>query len=96
MPEPSNTLLIEGSFSELSEELAQYIDSLNKVDENSGVVAEITPILAEIRQTESNEQPPDDDVHLQKQKENVLKSLVKNGAVLNSAPEKGKLSKTAT
>lgn len=90
MPEPSNTLLIEGSFSELSEELAQYIDTLNKADENSGVAAEIAPILGEIRQTESNEQPPDDEEQLEKQKENVLKALVKKSAILNSAPEKGK------
>lgn len=89
MPGPSNTLLIEGNFSELAEELAQYIDTLNKTDESSGIAAEINPGLAEIRQAESGESPPDD-AQTSKQKENVLKVLVGNGAVLSSAPEKGR------
>ena len=30
MPAPTTTLLIEGSFSELAEEFAQYVDALRK------------------------------------------------------------------
>ncbi|KAL9619804.1 MAG: hypothetical protein Q9160_005640 [Pyrenula sp. 1 TL-2023] len=92
MPGPSNTLLIEGSFSELAEELAQYIDTLNKTDENSGIAAEIKPVLTEIRQAESAESPPDD-AQISKQRENVLKVLVGNGAYISepikSSPQLG-------
>jgi translation initiation factor 3 subunit M len=73
MPAPVNTLLIDGSFDELSEELAHYIDELKKKqgDEASNIQAEISPLLE------------------QGQKNDVLKRLVTGSAVLNSAPEKG-------
>ncbi|KAI4125941.1 MAG: hypothetical protein LQ341_006926, partial [Variospora aurantia] len=72
MPGPSNTLLIEGSFEELADELSHYIDEVKRKqgDNNTAVQTEITPLL------EKN------------QKDDVLKKLVTGSAVLNSAPEK--------
>jgi translation initiation factor 3 subunit M len=89
MPGPSNTLLIEGSFSELAEELAQYLDPLNKTEPGGGLEAEIKPALKEIREKEEAEEPSDPDA-LQKQKDEVLKKLVGRAGVLNAAPEKGR------
>lgn len=86
MPAPTNTLLIEGSFSELCEELAQYIDVLRK-DETSKTHAEVTPLLEPLRQQEQNGEEPN-----LKQRDEVLKKLVSAAAILNSAPEKGEYS----
>lgn len=73
MPAPSNTLLIEGSFDELADELAHYIDDVRKKpgDEGSGIQAEIAPLLEK------------------GQKDEALKKLVTGSTALNSAPEKG-------
>lgn len=75
MPAPSNTLLIEGSFDELADELAHYIDDVRKKpgDESTGIKAEIAPLLEH------------------GQKDEVLKKLVTGSIALNSAPEKGKM-----
>ncbi|GAD96035.1 PCI domain protein [Paecilomyces variotii No. 5] len=82
MPAPTNTLLIEGSFTELCEELAQYIDVLRK-NEGPSVHAEVAPLLEPLRQQEQNEQEPD-----LKQRDEVLKKIVSAATVLNAAPEK--------
>ncbi len=73
MPGPSNTLLIEGSFEELADELAHYVDEVQKKlnPENANVQAEITPLLEK------------------GQKDEVLRKLVTATDVLNNAPEKG-------
>ncbi|KAI9759428.1 MAG: hypothetical protein M4579_002342 [Chaenotheca gracillima] len=72
MPGPSNTLLIEGPFEELADELALYLDNVKKGqgDESSNVQAEIAPLLE------------------QSQKDEVLKKLVTSSVALNAAPEK--------
>ncbi|KAL6716268.1 hypothetical protein ACLMJK_005834 [Lecanora helva] len=72
MPGPSNTLLIEGSFEELADELAHYIDDVQKKQnpENANAQAEIAPLLEK------------------GQKDEVLKKLVVSGEALNYAPEK--------
>ncbi|KAL8724805.1 MAG: hypothetical protein Q9181_006666, partial [Wetmoreana brouardii] len=72
MPGPSNTLLIEGSFEELADELSHYLDEVKKKegDANSAIQSEIAPLLE------------------QNQKDETLKKLVTGSAVLNSAPEK--------
>ena len=88
MPGPSNTLLIEGSFSELSDEVAQYIDTISKVEPGTGVQADIEPLLAQIREKEEAEEPSDP-AQSEQQRDDVLKKIVGNAAVLNSAPEKG-------
>ena len=73
MPGPSNTLLIEGSFEELSDEFAHYVEELQKKQkpDSPSLQAEVAPLLE------------------QGQKDEVLKKLVVASAILNSAPEKG-------
>lgn len=73
MPAPANTLLIEGSLEELSDELAQYIDNLRKTQnvEGAPIQPEVTSLLEE------------------KKTEEALKKLVGAASVLNTAPEKG-------
>ena len=88
MPGPSNTLLIEGSFTELAEELAQYIDNLSKAEGN-GIRAEIEQFLNRIRESEASQEGVDESA-LQNQKNEVLKKIVTKAQVLNGAPERGK------
>ena len=83
MPAPTTTLLIEGSFSELAEEFAQYLDALRK-DEASNIQADVAPLLQPLRQQEQNEEQPD-----LKQRDEVLKKLVSGAVSVNAAPEKG-------
>lgn len=83
MPAPTNTLLIEGSFSELAEEFAQYVDALHK---EGNLQSEIAPLLQPIRQQEQSEGEPD-----LKQHDEVLKKIVAAATALNGAPEKGEL-----
>ena len=73
MPGPSNTLLIEGSFDELADELAHYIGEVHKKQSptTASLQEEITPLLE------------------QGKKDDVLKKLVTASAALNTAPEKG-------
>jgi translation initiation factor 3 subunit M len=73
MPGPKNTILIEGSFEELTDEFAQYIDSLKKSqgDEASNLQGETADLLKENK------------------KDDVLKKLVVGAQALNQAPEKG-------
>ncbi|KAG8525395.1 uncharacterized protein KY384_009039 [Bacidia gigantensis] len=72
MPGPSNTLLIEGTFEELSEELAQYLDDVSKKQnpDATPIKPEVTPLLT------------------QEKKDDVLKKLVTASSVLNNAPER--------
>ncbi|KIW26430.1 uncharacterized protein PV07_09525 [Cladophialophora immunda] len=87
MPAPTNTLLIEGTFTELAEELAQYIDTLAKAEEGAGVRAEIEQRLSTIRESEQSQEPVDEAAVLN-QKNEVLKKIVTKASVLNSAPER--------
>lgn len=75
MPGPSNTLLIEGSFEELAEELAHYIGEVQKkqIPDAPKLQEEVSPLLQ------------------QGNKDEVLKKLVTASSVLNAAPEKGSL-----
>ncbi|KAJ0416645.1 eukaryotic translation initiation factor 3 subunit M [Aspergillus carlsbadensis] len=82
MPAPSTTLLIEGSFSELAEEFAAYLDALNK-SEDSPIQTELAPLLQPLREQEQNDTQID-----QSKRDEVLKKLVGSGAVLSTAPEK--------
>jgi len=48
MPAPLNTLLIEGSFEELCDELAAYIDTLNKAQgQQTSIQSDIADSLQE-------------------------------------------------
>lgn len=90
MPGPSNTLLIEGSFSELADELAQFIDGVHKPEDGSGVQADAKPVLEEIQQIESAEDPQSvDQTKLEELKNEALKKIVTKASALNDAPEKG-------
>ena len=91
MPAPTNTLLIEGSFAELSEELAQYIDNINKVEGDKGVQAEIAPTLEQLRSQEQSEEAfeASHQEQIVKARDDVLKKLVSASTALNAAPEKG-------
>jgi translation initiation factor 3 subunit M len=73
MPGPKNTLLIEGTFEELTGEFAQYIDTLKKSqgDESSNLQGETAELFKENK------------------KDDVLKKLVVGSQALNQAPEKG-------
>ncbi|KAH7132461.1 hypothetical protein B0J11DRAFT_557143 [Dendryphion nanum] len=72
MPGPTTTLLIEGSFEELADELAQYIDTLKKShgDESSSIQTEVGQLLQDNK------------------KDDVLKKLIVGSQSLNQAPEK--------
>lgn len=81
----TSTLLIEGSFPELAEELAQYIDNLS---EGAGIFASIEEDLNSIREAESQES--DEAQSIQKSKDDVLKKIITKATILNAAPERGK------
>lgn len=81
----TSTLLIEGSFPELAEELAQYLDTLN---ESAGVHSSIESDLSQIREAESQESP--DNAKIQKSRDDVLKKIITKATLLNAAPERGK------
>ncbi|KAF2749808.1 eukaryotic translation initiation factor 3 subunit M [Sporormia fimetaria CBS 119925] len=72
MPGPQTTLLIEGSFEELADEFAQYIDNLknSQGDSASGVHSGVKQDLQEGK------------------KDEALKKLIVGSAALNSGPEK--------
>lgn len=80
MPGAKTTLLIEGTFEELTDEFAQYIDSLKKSqgDESANLQAESAELLKENK------------------KDEVLKKLVVGSQALNQAPEKGMSSPATT
>ena len=93
MPPPSNTLLIEGSFSELAEELSQYIDNVAKSEDGAGVRAQVEPSLATIREAEQSQEPESTDgAKVQAARDDLMKKIVTKASVLNSAPEKGNIS----
>ena len=73
MPGPASSLLIEGSFEELTDELAHYIDEIRKKqgETNTSTQAEVNSLLE------------------QAQKDEALKKLVTASTILNTAPEKG-------
>lgn len=78
-----STLLIEGSFAELAEELAQYLDTL---DANAGIASSIESELGQIREADTQESS---DANLQKHKDDILKKIVTKASLLNKAPERG-------
>ncbi|KAK2802489.1 hypothetical protein FQN49_008894, partial [Arthroderma sp. PD_2] len=96
---PTNTLLIEGSFDELADELARYIDSIRKSvsaasatpdAEVPSVHAEVAPLLEKLREKEHSEAELTEaqSKQVEKEKDEVLKKLVLAAPVLNGAPEK--------
>ncbi|KAJ9630635.1 hypothetical protein H2203_001158 [Taxawa tesnikishii (nom. ined.)] len=75
MPAPVNTLLIEGSFEELCDELAAYLDQLNSTQgQQTSLQSELAPLL----QQDSN-------------KDDVLKKIVTASTALSNAPERARI-----
>ena len=72
MSPPTTTLLIEGTFEELSEEFAQYLDDVQKKQnpEATAIKSDISSLLS------------------QGKKDDVLKKLVTASPILNQAPER--------
>lgn len=94
MATPINTLLIEGTFTELVDELAQYVDALRKSAGTEGSLREeIAPALDKLREKEGSEQEQSEAEQKQvlSQRDEVLKKVVVACQLLNSAPEKGGL-----
>lgn len=96
----TNTLLIEGSFDELADELARYIDTIRKSvsaasatpsAEVASVHAEIAQLLEKLREKEQSEEELTEEQtkEVQNERTEVLKKLVLAAPVLNGAPEKG-------
>lgn len=83
MPGIPKLSLVEGSFEELAQELATYLDTLK--GEGSTVASDISPLLAS---------PPDADGQAaegsrqESDKDAVLKKIVTASSVLNGAPER--------
>jgi hypothetical protein len=96
MPGPSKTLLTEGSFTELAEEFAKYIDNLKSQqnDEGSSLSSQVATQLSELSQLQTQEQEgegltEEQDDEMMEGREAVMKVLVAACSVLNTAPEKG-------
>lgn len=72
MPGLINTVLIEGSFEELANEFAVYVDNLRKAqgDETTNIQSDVSNLLE------------------QGKKDEALKSLVGASSILNNAPER--------
>ena len=63
MPGPTNTLLIEGTFRELTDELSDYIDGPRKA-QNAGspsLKEEVAPLLEKVTQAEEKESEDKED-----------------------------------
>jgi len=92
MPAPSTTLLIEGTFRELVDEFANYIDNLKKSQNTSEESAaslkdDVQPLLEKYAQTEeANEGEKTEEA-----REEMLKAIVQPASsVLHLAPERGR------
>ena len=102
MPGPTNTLLIEGSFRELVEEIADYIDNLRKAQSASGggdsappsVRNQVNPLLdAYAKEEEQSAGGEEDNDNVEESRDEVLRAIVDTSGVLGGAPEKGMLGK---
>lgn len=92
MATSSNTLLIEGSFTELVDELAQYVDALRKATGVEGSIrADIGPALDKLREKEQSEEEPSEAQQDQvlTERDEIMKKVVVACQALNGAPEKG-------
>jgi len=87
MPGPRSTLQVEGTFRELVEELADYLDNLKKsqTDSAGSSRSELTPLLEKYAEAENAE----DEDALENTRDEVLKVLVPASSILNNAPDKG-------
>jgi translation initiation factor 3 subunit M len=89
MPGTSKTLLIEGSFTELAEEFAQYIDNVK--NDGSTLSSDIAQPISALSQLQREEQETGElnEDQTESMRVEVMKTLVTACPALNSAPEKG-------
>lgn len=89
MPGLQNTMLIEGTFRELVEELADYIDQVKKSQDNAASLrSRINPLLEEVTKAEQQGAEAEENA-VDEAKDEVLDALVEASSSLNQAPEKG-------
>ncbi|KAI9655687.1 MAG: hypothetical protein M1831_004839 [Alyxoria varia] len=100
MPAPQTTLLIEGTFKELVEELSDYIDNLRKLKEqpeaSSSLRSEVDPLLEKYAAIEKEGAEKEEQVDerekreedMEEQKDEVLNKVIAASSALNGAPEK--------
>ncbi len=84
---PRTTLLIEGTFKELIEELADYIDNTKKSQGNveSTLRSEVEPLLKKYTTAEEG----DDAEEVETTRDDVLRPVVASSIALNGVPERG-------
>lgn len=87
MSGPQTTLLIEGSFRELVEELTEYIDNVKKNQGNSSASLHSDVASALDRYTAAEESQNNEEAEAAK--EEVLKVVVPGSEALNAVPERG-------
>ena len=84
-------MLVDGSFRDLADELAGYIDGLRKAqnpDDSTSLREEISPLLNDVTQAEQIEDDNRED-EIDKAKDAVLEVITKVSTILNTAQEKG-------
>lgn len=85
-------MLIEGTFRELAEELADYVDQIKKNQESTSTLrSQINPLLDELSKVEEKGENAEEDA-VDDAKDKVLDVLVGASSTLNQAPEKGETS----
>lgn len=84
MAVPQTTLLIEGSFRELADELAEYFDTAKK-DENKAIKTQLAPLLEELAKHEDKGDEAEDEIDDARDK--ALKVLVDASAAIHQGPE---------
>lgn len=94
MPGPTNTLLIEGSFRELVEEIADYIDNLRKPQQPNtdlpSLRTQVNPLLDVYSKAEEQSTGGEEDNdNVEECRDEVLKAVVDSSAILGAAPDKG-------
>lgn len=87
MPGTRNTLLIEGTFRELVEELADYIDNLRKTQDESAASLR-TDVAQPLEKYAEAEESRDEDA-VESARDDVLKLITQGSAILNQASERG-------
>lgn len=87
MSGPQTTLLIEGSFRELVEELTEYIDNVkkNQGDSSASLHSDVATALDKYTAAEESQ----NNEEAEAAKEEVLKVVVPGSEVLNAVPERG-------
>lgn len=93
MPAPSTTLLVEGNFPDLINELVEYVDNLKKTQNQNNEESAASTLKTDVegplgQYTQAEE--AGDQAKVLNAREDVLKVIVPAASnVLNTAPERG-------